>query len=143
MHYQLQVKPAVLKDGMKYKVIEVTDVTLHARAMRPTQNIAKKIKEAMEKQEPGRIYAPIVLPNDAESREFAITLIQNDPEFIKMVQEEEQKGFKVLISLPKGGIPLLLGDDAKEKLKQLEGKGRTALIHRNRKNVWRAKDKEV
>lgn len=117
----MRLQPAVLKNGMKYKVIQITDVTLHANK-RPTLNVAKKVAEAIEKQEPGRIYSDIEKQDAGESHEITMTLLRSDPEFVKMVQEEERKGYKVLIAFPKTGIPLLLGKDAKEFMDSTKGK---------------------
>lgn len=122
MPYKLQLKPYQGKNGEKYKIIQITDLTLHTNNMRPTQKVAKKIGDAMEKQEPGRIYSNIEKQDDTELHSITMTLLRNDPEFVKMVQEEERKGYKILISFPKTGIPMLLGKDAKEFIDSTKGK---------------------
>lgn len=122
MEYKLELKPAVMKNGVKYKIIQITDLTLHANNKRPTQNVTKKISDAMEKQVPGRIYSKIDKQDGGESHALTMTLLRNDPEFVRMVQAEEKKGYKVLIGFPKTGIPMLLGDDAKEFMDSTKGK---------------------
>jgi len=119
-NYKLQLQPAVLKNGTKYKMIQITDLTLHTNK-RSTQNVAKKIGEAMERQEPGRIYSKLGKQDDAESHAITMTLLRNDPEFVKMVQKEEAKGYKILIGFPKKGIPMRLGKDVHDFIDSKNG----------------------
>ena len=55
MEYKLELKPAQMKDGQKYKIIQITDITFHSPGRRPTQSVGEKVKEAFDKNEPGRI----------------------------------------------------------------------------------------
>lgn len=125
MNYQLQLKPFVRKDGTKYKVLQITDIALHTKPHRPTP-IAKRIKDAFAKNKPGRVYSPMSdVQIDASSegaRVYIDQLLQRDPELVRMIQEEEAKGYKVLIGLPKGGIPIQLGKDAEEFIHSKNGK---------------------
>lgn len=116
MDYCLEVKPAVLKKGGKYKIIQVTDIALHTAKKTPTSSIGKKVQKAFETMEPGRVYAPI------HNGELTIELLKQDPDFVKLVQDEEAKGYKVLISLPKGGIPVVPGKDTIEFMSSKNGK---------------------
>lgn len=124
MPYEMRLQPAVLKNGVKYKTIQITDLTLHANNKRPTLNVAKKISDALERHEPGRIYSKIEKQerNESGSHEFAMTILRNDPEFVRMVQEEERKGYKILIAFPKAGVPIFLGEDAREFMDSTKGK---------------------
>ena len=121
MDYRLELKPFEGKEGQKYKVIQITDLTLH-KNKRPTQNVAKKISDSLATQEPGRIYSKIDKQDAGESHALTLTLLQSDPEFVKMVREEEEKGYKILIGFPKTGIPMMLGKDALEFMDGTKGK---------------------
>lgn len=125
MEYKLQIKPFVRKDGTKYKVIQITDIALHTKPHRPT-SIAKKLQDAFTKNKLGRIYSPVGnVELDDKSREVALPihdLIRRDPALVRWIQEEEQKGYKILIGLPKGGIPVQLGKDAQEFMHSKNGK---------------------
>ncbi|MDD3531458.1 MAG: hypothetical protein PHV99_02645 [Candidatus Pacebacteria bacterium] len=125
MAYQLQLKPFERKDGVKYKIIQITDVALHTTSHRPTSP-SKKIRHAFAKNEPDRIYAPIgaVRTKDPtqEMKDTLIHMLQQDPAFIRLVQEEEQKGYKILIGIPEGGIPLSGGADTLEFMQSKNGK---------------------
>ena len=68
----------------------------------PTKSIGKKIKQSIKSNKPGRIYSSLKneKQNELDSNtSFAIELIQKDPEFIKMVQEEGEKGYTILLIL--------------------------------------------
>ncbi len=126
MEYQLQLKPFERKDGLKYKVIQITDIALHTTPHRPT-SVGKKIKQAFTQNKPGRVYAPLTgaIQTDESAHEAKISieqLIRQDPELVRWIQEEEQKGYKILIGLPKGGIPIFEGPDTREFLQSKNGK---------------------
>lgn len=59
MHYELQLTTFKQKDGFKYKVIKITDITLHSNTKKPTKLIGKKIKQSFDSNQSGRIYTPI------------------------------------------------------------------------------------
>lgn len=125
MEYQLQLNPFVRKDGWKYKVIQITDITLHTSHHEQPASIGKKIVQAFKSMRPGRIYSPIsyARPNDSstDKRRAFVDLLKKDPAFVKMIREEEQNGCKVLIGLPKE-IPILMGRDTVEFLASVNGK---------------------
>lgn len=110
------------KDGQKYQIIHITDIMLHT-AMKRSTSAGKKIKEAMETGKPGRVYSPVT-PTDInnEQKTFAIQILQTDPEFVQMVHDYEAKGYKVLLSFPKEGIPIFAGEDTKEFMESTKGK---------------------
>ena len=121
MPYELQLKPFERKDGQNYKILDITDITLHSNNLRPTQNVGKKLVETMENNEPGRIYSKIEKRED-NSYELLVTLLKKDPELIEMLQEEEKKGYKVLLRYPKDGIPMLAGKDTIDFMHSIKGK---------------------
>jgi hypothetical protein len=120
---ELQLRPCKAVDGMKYKVIHLTDIKLHTAPKRPTPSLGKKVRKSFQNNAPGRVYdnlpKSLEIQNDSS---FILHALQFDPDFVKMVQEEESRGYKVLISMPKGGIPLFLGEDTIEFLGSKNGK---------------------
>lgn len=122
MDYELQLKPAVLKNGTKYKIIQITDIALHTAKKTPTPSVGKKMQKAFATDKPDRIYAPIQKSNVADNRTFTLELLKQDPDFVKLVREEEAKGYKVLVSLPRAGIPIVPGQDTVEFMNSKNGK---------------------
>jgi hypothetical protein len=123
MEQQLQLKPFERKDGFKYKIIQITDITLHSSDKQPTKSIAKKIQQSFAQKKPGRIYGRCIqkLGNEPNSIEAILDFTKKDPEFIKMIQEEEKNGYKILIELPKAGIPIMAGKDTEEFINSKNG----------------------
>ena len=115
MDYRLELKPAVLKDGAKYRVIQITDIALHTAKKTPTPSIGKKMQKAFETMEPDRVYAPI------NGGELTLEFLSQDPDFVKLVREEEAKGYKVLLSIPKA-LPIYPGKDTLEFINSKNGK---------------------
>lgn len=120
MEYEL--KPATIQKGVKYKVIQITDVALHTAKKTPTPLVRKKIQEAFENNKPDRIYSHMGEPAISDNRTLTLNLLKMDPDFMRMIREEEAKGYKVLISLPKEGIPVVLGKDTVEFINSKNGK---------------------
>jgi hypothetical protein len=120
--YQLQLKPAVLKNGAKYRIIEITDIALHTAKKTPTPSVGRKVQKAFVAKKPGRIYRPIEESVVTDGRGYILELLKQDPDFVKLVQEEEAKGYKVLVSIPKGGVPTKFGTDTEEFLQSKNGK---------------------
>lgn len=123
MKYQLQLKPFEKKEGIKYKIIQITDIALHSSNRRPTISIGQKIQRAFIQKKPDRIYGlkPQRLTGEPNPNEVALEFNPNDPELVKMIKKEEKKGFKILIELPKNGIPLTAGKDLKEFMERKNG----------------------
>jgi hypothetical protein len=112
MEYKLEIKPFERKDGWKYKIITVTDFALHTADKQPTVSFGKKIRQLLETKKPRRIYGLIQeSPSTHEENTSILDMLQKDEEFMKMIQEEEKKGYKILISIPKKGIPIVPGKD--------------------------------
>ncbi len=122
MKYELELKPFEKRDGLKYKIIKVTDIALHTTECDPS-SLGKKIKQSFKNNKPGRIYGQIqgnISPLD-DMLSF-LEKIKKDPDFIKMVQKEEKKGYKILVALPKTGIPIFPGKDTQEFINSKNGK---------------------
>ena len=123
MDYQLKLKPFKPKDGQKYKIIQITDIALHTTHKKPT-SIGKKLRQAFKYKKPGRIYGTVSNVNPTtpspQNKQAVIDLIQKDPEFVKMVLEEENKGYKVLLGLP-DELPVVAGKDTIEFIASVNG----------------------
>ncbi len=122
LNYRLELKPAVLKKGGKYRVIQITDIALHSSKKTPTPSVAKKIQKAFTTKKPDRIYGPLQASAVTGNSTLTLELLKQDPDFVKLVQDEEAKGYKVLISIPKKGIPIVPGKDTLEFMNSKNGK---------------------
>lgn len=122
MEYELQFNPFVRKAGLKYKIIQITDITLHTEPKNPTTSIGKKIMEALRWNKPGRIYGSVdnsTTPSPAQ-QVLTIDLIKKDPKLLEVIREQEKNGYRVLLSIPKQ-LPILAGSDTKEFIKSTKG----------------------
>ncbi len=134
MPYELQAKPFVRKDGWKYKLIQITDIALHTSHKQPTLSIGKKVSQSFRSSKPGRIYGSLdnaTLPD--ENKLALIDLIKKDPEFLKLVQEEERNGYKVLLALPHE-LPIVAGRDTIEFMTSVNGKRMLRKLAKNNPN---------
>ncbi len=123
MEYKMEAKPFIQKDGVKYKTIQVTDITLHSDHLRVTANIGDKIKKAFDINRAGRFYEDSVLKDVLENqRKYILEKLSNDPSFREFVLEEERNGYKILLDIPKEGVPVLAGKDTVEFLNSKNGK---------------------
>ncbi len=121
MDYKLELKPFQKQDGVKYIVLKLTDVKLHTRTMDPS-SIGKNIKKSLDSGQAGRIYSPLTKPDNAENMRLTILdITKKDPVLLKAIQDYEKKGYKVLIQIPKAGLPIYFGEDAVEFLKSKNG----------------------
>lgn len=111
-----------MKDGQKYKIIQITDIQLHTTPKIPTPSTGKKIQKAFKSEKPDRIYSKIDKATVPNNQTFTLELLKADPDFVKMIQEEEAKGYKVLIAIPNGGIPIFPGKDTVEFMRSKNGK---------------------
>jgi|GEM_PF-683693 hypothetical protein len=125
MEYELRLNPFVPRQGQRYKTIRITDITLHTSHKQPTLSIGKKVRQAFKSMKPGRIFGSISYAepttSSPESKTVLIDMMKKDPEFVKMVMEEEKNGYKVLLELPHQ-IPILAGKDTIEFLASVNGK---------------------
>ncbi len=125
MEYELRLNPFVPRQGQKYKKIQITDITLHTSHKQPTLSIGKKIRQAFKSMRPGRIFGSISYTEPTtpspQNKTALIDMMKKDPEFVKIIREEEKNGYKVLLELP-NEIPLLAGKDTIEFLASVNGK---------------------
>lgn len=133
MPYKLQLKPFVGKDGVKYKKIRITDITLHSKQMRPTKALGKKIKESFESNQPGRIFGASTIMTDPDSGKSTaiLNMISQDPELLRYIQQEESKGCKILIEVPQE-LPILMGEDMKKFIKSKNAKRKLRKLAKNK-----------
>lgn len=122
MSYQIQIKPFEPMAGGKYKTIEITDIALHTSKKRPTPSVGKKISQSFKDMNPGRIYSPIKDMKLSGDGFFDLRLLSWDEDFMQMIREQEKQGYKVLIKLPPGGIPIVPGDDTIQFMNSKNGK---------------------
>jgi hypothetical protein len=134
MPYELQIKPFEKKDGVKYRIIQMTDIALHTSKKRPTTSFVGKLRSLLQFKKPVRIYR--LLQNQFNGNTFNIDNIKNNPELVKIIQEEEKKGYKVLISLPRTGIPIFPGEDTVDFINSKNGQ-------RIMRGLAKNKDKDI
>jgi hypothetical protein len=120
MEYKLELKPFERKDGVKYKIIELTDIQLHTTFKEPS-SVGKNFKKTLETDQPVRIYSPLLKQNLINDRFTILDVVKKDPVLLKTVQDYEKDGFKVLISIPKVGVPLSYGKDTVEFINSKNG----------------------
>ena len=119
---------------VKYKVIQLTDIQLHTSLKRPTPSFGKKVRQAFESNTPGRVYNSISKPLPRQDdNSFILEMLKLDPDFVKMVQEEEAKGYKVLIKMPEEGLPIFPGEDTTEFINSKNGKRILRKLDSNKK----------
>ncbi len=121
MKQELQLNPFKPKKNWKYKVITLTDITLHTADKQLSSSIGKKVKKSFKTNKMERVYSPAEEISDSKIKIFILDILKKDPEFIKMVQEEEKKGYKILIDIPKE-LPLFSGKDTIDFINSKNGK---------------------
>jgi hypothetical protein len=122
MDDKLEANPAILKKGMTYLTIQLTNTAVHTAVKTPTPSLGKKIQKALEADKPGRIYFPVDPTLLENSRDYILKRLMLDTDFIQMVREVEARGNKILIEIPEGGIPTVAGKDTEEFLDSKNGK---------------------
>ncbi len=118
---ELQLKPHKPVHGQKYKVIEITDFLVHTTKHPPLKSVGRKVAKAFRKDEPGRIYSPTTGDIGKDWSVFAENL-QKDPSFVEYVQQEQSNGYKVVLQIPKEGVPVKFGPDTQQFLASKSGK---------------------
>lgn len=123
MEQQIQFKPIKLEKGVKYKILRITDFTLHTTRKQPTKSIGKKIKRAFDDNEPGRLYGFEMnrTSDNSDSIESNIDFLKEDSELMKTIFKYEKQGYKVVIEIPKE-VPIIIGKDTKEFIESKRGK---------------------
>lgn len=122
MSHEVQFKPFDKNPDFKYKRIEITDVTFHTAHRRPTESIFAKFLKAFKVNKAGRAYQPYDQKAFYNPRGYVLEMIKRDPDILKYIQDEEKNGYKVLIQLPRDGIPKLVGEDTLEFIESKNGK---------------------
>ena len=123
MEQQLQLKPFERVSGFKYKVLQITDITFHTSHKQPSKAIAKNVNKSFTQNQPGRFYG--FKTEDLSDRESLIRIldeyVKKDPAFLKMIQEEEKNGVKMLLEIPTEKIPIRFGNDVYEFISSKNG----------------------
>lgn len=113
------------KKGEKVIILELTDIQLHSNA-RPTQSVGGAIRRSIENNKPGRIFSSLEKKQesstDQNSIEFTMPFTMNDPVLKQTIHDYQQQGYRVLIQMPKSGLPIHLGKDAVEFMNSTRGK---------------------
>ncbi len=131
MDYKLEMKPFERKDGLKYKVIHLTDIALHTNEKRIVDSSSRGTHQAFSSGIPWRIHVPI--DNHAPSQQVNILdCVCSDPSFIEIVRKEEEKGYVILLSLSKCGTPILAGKDTMGFIESKNGKRIIRALARNK-----------
>jgi hypothetical protein len=124
---EIQVKPFVPKPGVKCMVLRITDIQLHTSPKRPTLSLGQKILNAFKTGLPGRFYGkmekPTPVDTDHENNRFSVSMaLQKDKKLLEAVEYYEKQGYKVVVELPRSGIPIYMGEDTKEFINSKNGK---------------------
>lgn len=124
MQYELELKPFIRKVGFKYKIIYITDIKLHSSKRRPTKSVVEKIKKSSSINKPSRLYGFKIdeFKDKKNADEIVIDIIQRDSNLFNYIQEERERGYGILLRIPEGGIPIMLGDDTLEFMESKNGK---------------------
>lgn len=133
MASELQLNEFKPKKGVKYKMIQITDIAFHTNQMTPTPSLGKKIRKSFEKNAPDRAYNKITEHALLDQKGFIIEYFKNDPEFQQYVREEEAKGYKVVMAFPKEGVPQALGKDTIDFMNSVRGKRVLRRLYKNTK----------
>lgn len=103
-------------------ILDLTNIALHFTPMRETQYPGKKIRESIETGDPGRIYQTTSPEMDLSDNKVSIlSLLLKDPSVAKMVEDYQKIGRKVLVRVPQGSIPLIMGKDYEEFANSVKG----------------------
>lgn len=121
MGFKLELKPFEQKDGVKYKIIQITDIALHTIQRTSTSSVAKKVHKAFKSDKSDRIYSKIEKSAVSDDRTLTLELLKMDTDFVRMIQKEEANGYKVLIALPNTGIPIAPSKDTVEFINSKNG----------------------
>ena len=113
------------KKGEKVIVLELTDIQLHSNA-RLTQSVGGAIRRSIENNKPGRIFSSLDKRQessvDQNSLEFSMPFVMNDPVLKQTIHDYQKQGYRVMIQMPKSGLPIHLGKDAVDFMNSTRGK---------------------
>lgn len=119
MEQKIELKTFIPTPGVKAVVLQITDIMLHSTAVPPTQDPGKKVKVSFERNIPGRVYSSI--SKEINPLGNFMDQLKQDPVFMKTVQDYQNQGYKVLLQMPKEGVPVILGKDTTEFLQGKNG----------------------
>jgi hypothetical protein len=113
------------KKGEKVIVLKLTDIQLHSNA-RPTQSVGGAVRRSIENNKPGRIFSSLVKKQESvtnqNSIEFSMPFEMNDPVLKQTIHDYQKQGYRVMIQMPKSGLPIHLGKDAVDFMNSTRGK---------------------
>ncbi|TXH01631.1 MAG: hypothetical protein E6P95_01460 [Candidatus Moraniibacteriota bacterium] len=117
---QLNKVTQLPKKGEKLIVLELTDVQLHTN-VRPTKSIGGVVERSIDYKKPGRINSPLKKPSESDiaTKSIPITLpfLMEDPSLKQAIHKYQQQGYRVMLKMPKEGLPIYLGKDAVDFMK--------------------------
>jgi hypothetical protein len=113
------------KKGKKIIILQLTDIQLHSNA-RPTQSVGGAIRRSIENNKPGRIFSSLEKKQesntDQNSIAFSMPFTMDDPVLKQTIHDYQQQGYRVMIKMPRSGLPIHLGKDAVEFINSTRGK---------------------
>lgn len=108
---QLNKVTKPIKKGEKIIVLELTDIQLHTNA-RPTQSVGGAIQRSIEQNKPGRIFSSLEKPQESStSIKVKFPFGMNDPVLKQTIRDYQTQGYRVMLKVPKSGLPVYLGKD--------------------------------
>ena len=112
------------KKGEKVIVLQLTDIQLHSNA-RPTQSVGGAIRRSIENNKPGRVFSSFETEKSDESQlalKMKMPFVMNDPALKQAIHDYQRQGYRVMLQIPKAGLPIMLGKDAQEFMRSTKGK---------------------
>lgn len=108
---QLNKVTKPIKKGEKIIVLELTEIQLHTNA-RPTQSVGGAIQRSIEHNKPGRIFSSLEKPQESStSIKVKFPFEMNDPVLKQTIHDYQTQGYRVMLKVPKSGLPMYLGKD--------------------------------
>lgn len=112
------------KKGEKIIVLQLTDIQLHSN-VRPTKSVGGAIRRSIENNKPGRIFSSLEKQNLGavqNSIEFNLPFVMDDPVLKQVIHDYQKQGYRVMLQMPKAGLPVHLGKDAVDFINSIKGK---------------------
>lgn len=123
------------KKDEKVIILELTDIQLHSNA-RLTQSVGGAVERSIDHNKSGRIYSPLKKPSgsDIDQKSIPITLpfLMEDPTLKQAIYKYQQQGYRVMIKMPKEGLPIRLGKDAVDFMKSTTSRRLLRKINREK-----------
>lgn len=112
------------KKDEKVIIIKLTDIQLHSN-VRPTQSVGNAIRRSIANNKPGRIFSSFKeqkSDTNQNSIKFDMSPMMNDPVLKQTIHDYQKQGYRVMIQVPKSGLPIHLSKDTAEFLNSTRGK---------------------